>query len=57
MGNTIGWEIGVRAVYKPHPNFSITPAFSVLIPGDGLEDLAGNGNLAWNVVVETIFTF
>ncbi len=57
VGNTIGWEIGAKAVYKPHPNFSITPAFSVLIPGDGLEDLAGNGNLAWNVVVETMFTF
>ena len=43
----IGYGLDMVLIYRPQPQFQVRPFFSVFVPGDGAEQLAGSDDTAY----------
>lgn len=53
----LGNEIALRAVWKVEKYVTITPQISYFIPSDGLQDIVGQDDSAFNAIVEVLINF
>jgi len=51
----IGLTIDAQAKYALSPNFSISYTISGLLPGDGVEELKGEDDIAWITRAEFVW--
>ncbi|MCK5540118.1 MAG: hypothetical protein KAI69_04255 [Deltaproteobacteria bacterium] len=51
----IGWSMDAQVKYPISSNFSVSYTISGLIPGDGVEDLSGEDDIAWITRAELVW--